>query len=63
MKTIGLTGILMAAALWLSGCTIISVEEPGRTPRLHVVCAPATGLVRVVHVPCPTSPDGDEAIE
>jgi len=43
---------LMAAALWLSGCTVISFEESGRTKRLYTLCTPSQGI-RVVHVPCP----------
>jgi len=47
--------IVMAAALLLSGCVVISFEESGRTKRLYAVCTPSQGVIRVVHVPCPDS--------
>ena len=51
MKTTLLIGILMAAALWLGGCTILSFEKDGHAKRLRVVCTPSQGILRVVHVP------------
>jgi len=52
--------MVIAAALWLSGCTIISFEESGRTKHVCAVCTPAQGILRVVHVPCPESQDGQD---
>jgi hypothetical protein len=55
MKTKLMICLLVAAALWLSGCTVISFEESGRTKRLYTFCTPSQGVIRVVHVPCPES--------
>jgi hypothetical protein len=55
MKKTLLICIIMAAALWLSGCTILSFEEGGHTKRLRAACTPSQGILRVVHVPCPQS--------
>ena len=63
MRTILLTSLLAVATLWLSGCTLVSFEESGRTKKWQVMCTPAQGLVRVVHVPCLPSPDEDGDLE
>jgi len=64
MKKALLMGILMVAALWLSGCTILSFEEDGHMRRLRAVCTPSQGILRVVHVPCSQSrPDPSEFFE
>jgi hypothetical protein len=52
MKTKLMICLLVAAALWLSGCTVISFEESGHTKRLYTFCTPSQGI-RVVRVPCP----------
>jgi len=56
MKKVLWICLIVAAAVWLSGCTIISFEESGHTKRLCAVYTPSQGILRVVHVPCPDSP-------
>jgi len=64
MNKVILMGILMAAVLWLSGCTILSFEEDGHTKQVRVACTPTQGILRVVHVPCPQPrPDPGEFFE
>lgn len=53
MKTKLMICLLAAAALWLSGCTVMSFEESGHTKRLYTFCTPSQCAIRVVHVPCP----------
>ena len=53
MKKALLVLVILAAAVLLSGCVVISFEESGRTRRFYAICMPAQGAIRVVHVPSP----------
>jgi len=51
MKKALLVLVILAAAVLLSGCVVISFEESGRTKRCYALCMPAQGAIRVFHVP------------
>ena len=55
MKTTLLIGILVAAALWLGGCTVVS-EEHRHHGHCHAVCPPPHEPVRVIYAPAPCPP-------
>ncbi len=53
MKTKLMICLLAVAALWLSGCTVLSFEQSGHTKRLYTICTPSQCAIRMVRVPCP----------
>ena len=53
MRKALLVCIFMAAALWLSGCMVISSEEHRHAGHARVLRPPPRETVRVIHAPAP----------
>ena len=56
MKKALLICVFVAAALWLSGCMVISSEDHRHHGHARVVCPPPRETVRVVYPPAPHPP-------